>query len=150
MKKWMLVLMSALLLMGCKEQPYTVDYFLEHPIALEAALEVCLNNSEMQDTLPRCKAAGEAQAAIKPYILDQQTDPERFGKRILESEMLLGRFKSEMNDARKLLDDLRAKQATDKAIARAEAQLTKAEIAYRQQSHEVAILLAVAALNSPE
>lgn len=127
-------------LTSCQPENKTYDYFMQHPDIVQSTLAECDTNSS-----ETCETARRAEHDFQALMNDRDTDPERFGEKILLAE----------NDlVQKRLDLEHAKAAAENAHS-GSADLNKTVETltdeYHSQLENVNTLLAVvAAGGSPQ
>lgn len=140
-----------LALSSCRQEEYTLDYLLEHPKVLEEELFFCSSNQvKSPEQIAQCKMIFRAQEKIKIYLDAMQTDPEKFGQRILNLETTIGQLKTACEKANNVLAAIKLKHPTPAELQAAELTSSKAQEAYEEKKQELNILLMMAGLNSPE
>ena len=137
--------------LGCESRDHSLNYFLEHPAILEKTLHSCLPSAASANELSaECKAAIDAQSVLRTYLEAMQLNPELFGQRILDAEMLSAQLEEQLDAAKRELSALEAKKASADALQTARANVERASKAYADKLQEVKMLLIIAGFSSPE
>lgn len=97
MKKWILILLGALLLTAC-QQDNDIRYFIRHPDALKAILERC-HSARPQNLAEETSCQFALTLAIELTQLGQEMmeNPATFGRHILTMQTILARFSQKEN-----------------------------------------------------
>lgn len=131
---FLLIIMLAFLT-GCKREALTYSYLMQHPDSLKKEVLRCQSNAEktnMQAT--QCEMVMSAAANFSALVEAQQSEPEKFGERIIAAQSAC----------------VSAKRAFEESQKSAMVRLSEIEKAYQAKCEEVAVLLAVVGLASPE
>lgn len=118
----LLLLIPSIALSGCQEK-YTYEYLMEHPKALKKVIDQCQSRSPLDDAV--CKTAERAADDFNELLLEQQSNPERFGERIMAQEIACV--------------DMRTKAADQSSPT-----------VKKETCRKARVMLAVVGLNSPE
>jgi len=131
----------------------------------ESRITTLLNNpSQFQDVLQQCDESRtvdlgkglscdlifSVQEKLESLQEESQTDPEAFGQRILDTEMLLGKFQMSIQEAQAVLLSLKQSHPSSPDVANLENKLAQAKAAYKQEKFELKLLFVIAKLSSPE
>ena len=139
-----------LLATGCKEK-LTYSYLLTHPAILKDAITDCKDSdTPSPEMTTHCEMVLTAAENIASIITEQQADYEKFGQRILQTEIAYGKAKESIQTARQQLALLKRDRAAQDVIQAAQVALDKAKQACEAKQQEVQVLLAVVGMNSPE
>src|SRR5581483_8444278 len=82
-----LALFLTLALFGCEQRPTTLNDLLKRPLLVKEKAATCrasLTKTAEQEA--QCLLVMEAATKIMAIIVEQQTDPEKFGEGILQNE----------------------------------------------------------------
>lgn len=137
------------LLMGCKEKQ-SYSYYMRHPLELKQEITECQASFvKTKDQAAKCEIVMYAAVNMAALINQQQENPEKFGQRILEAEENYSKLKAAVNQASKVLDELKNKNAAPADLRAAQDDLYKAKKACADQLQEINVFLAVVGLGSP-
>lgn len=130
-----LYLLVGLTLVGCDSSQPSYEYLMQHPSELRDAALRC---QQLTVQSHYCDIVLYAATNAQTMLTQQQSDPERFGERILETQMALANTQRDMT-----LFESSAKQANNEKWQ----QLKKMEADARQ---ELTVMLAIVGINSPD
>jgi predicted membrane protein len=142
------ILISALV--GCKQE-LTYSYLMKHPNVLKQEVAECQSIDEKSnENIKQCQITMNAAADLILIINEQQDDPEKFGQKILDSEIAAAKAKEKMYNAQQVLNRLKSENSPEAEIKAAQNELHQAREDYKQRRENVKVLLAVVSMNSPE
>lgn len=96
-----LILLCLMMLGGCRKD-HSYAYLMQHPQALKQAMETCQSNSD-QISQADCTTIEHAVEDFNNLLLEQQSNPENFGQRIMDQEIACANIKQDKNaDASKV------------------------------------------------
>lgn len=143
---FLMILFLTFCLSACSEDR-TPAYLMTHPKVLKQEFDACqAQNSDVTHCNMIVSLAQQFQAMEDMY----QSDPQRFGMVVLNAEMDAAKAKVALDAARKSLADLQVSHASVAETSAAQAKITTAEKAYDEKSLDVATMLAVLSMTSPE
>ena len=123
-------------LTGCQEKK-DYAYWMQHPAQLSEVMQRChAKTSESLDEASQCTEAKRAASDFMTIVNEQQMNPEKFGRRVMQAEIELTQAKQKLQQLRK-----------DQVVAE---QIVIAAKAYQEKKEEVKTLLAVLSTQSPE
>ena len=150
MKKIFFSLCMFSTLVGCNKE-FTYSYLLEHPAVVKHEIEYCQGLAEKTDDQEKqCALAMQAATEIMSMLNEEQLSPEKFGQRILDTEIAYGNARKTRQASQRLVATLKNKQATATELQAAQDKLDQATKVYAEQHMQMKILLAVVGVNSPE
>lgn len=129
------IYLLGLALVGCDTSQPNYEYLMQHPDLLRQAALRCEKSVALS---AYCEVVMYAATNAQTMLTQQQADPERFGERILETQMALANTQRDI----KLIEQS-AKQSTDEKLV----QLKKMEA---DASQELTVMLAIVGINSPD
>ncbi|HEU5281735.1 MAG TPA: EexN family lipoprotein [Gammaproteobacteria bacterium] len=135
-------------LVGCQAQPQplTPHYLMTHPTLLKSKAAECEQQGE-ENSNPDCPMITKTLDAFFALLLDQQREPEAFGKRILAAQQTYGRALAQVALTEQALSLKKASGADAKAEALAyQNALTAAD----EAKAKVDVMLVVVGESSPE
>jgi len=106
MKKYLILsvtLICALLLVGCKKEPHSYNYFMTHPKALQRAVTYCLKQSNLSIDA-NCSVVSNALNDFEAHVSEVRNDPQGYGKKILAAQMERANLKQEIISMRSAPD----------------------------------------------
>ena len=125
-----------LALTACQEKK-DYAYLMQHPTELTKAVQRCNAKTSMtSEEASQCAETKRAATDFMAIVSEQQMNPEKFGKRVLQAEY-------QMVEAKRQLQQLQKTPGTPQQIA-------SATQAYQTKKQEVKTLLAVLSTQSPE
>ncbi len=149
MGKISIIFLLMMMLTGCEEKT-SYSYLVAHPAALKKAGARCdALTQPTPDEITQCKLVMSIVIQFDGLMREQQSDPERFGQRILETQINYADAEIASQRAQQQLATLRAEGAPEVTVQAAATQVEKAEKRYWQLQDEVALLMTVAAINTP-
>jgi hypothetical protein len=127
------------MLTGCQQRT-DYAYLIQHPKQLHQALEEChtLTTMTSEEDL-QCKEIKRAGADFTAMLSEQQLDPEKFGKRLLQAEYQLALTKQKLAELKRLPSEPTTAQ-----------QLADTKKLYLEKKAEIKTMLAVIGTQSPE
>jgi hypothetical protein len=138
-------------IVGCQQENVSYSYLLQHPKVLQVEYDRCLSQStktfEQQE---QCKVVNNAAKTITDMLAKQRAEPEKFGFQVLEAESSVQNWHDKILSLSDELAKLKATAASNDQISKVQSKLTEANNAYQAKQQEVATLLAVIGLSSPE
>jgi hypothetical protein len=146
MQKFILILVMLIGLTAC-EKKLTYSYLISHPQELKAEMDRC-QTSDNNDQ--RCEIVLYAAANLTAIIRDQQANPEKFGQRVMDTQVQCLADKKALQTAKANLAALQKQQASAAEITSAQTEVAKAQQRFKDKREEVRMLLAVLGLGSPE
>lgn len=150
MKKMFTALFMISALTGCKDK-ISDTYLKEHPAFLIQEVDRCqAMQSKTEAQSAQCDIIMNAAVSLKPIVDEQQSEPEKFGQRVLDAEMAYAKMKVDLNAASQAVQSLRAKNASSVEIQTAQAKLDEMKKQTADKRQELRVLLAVVGLSSPE
>lgn len=143
------IVLSALVLNGCQRN-ITYSYLMQHPNFLQQeSLRCSITEQVVKEDAEYCKLVERAATDLMSVATSQQSEPEKFGMRIMEVEAEYVNVSFTMNKARQAIHQ--AKQNRDKlALLAAETRFEQARKHRNEKEEELAILFAVLRAHSPE
>jgi hypothetical protein len=135
-------------LSGCEEKK-TYLYYMQHPLVLEKAAQACQTDQKTSSQENDCQIVFHAASKIMSLLQEQQADPEKFGERIMDNQMIYANKYQAVLQAQQTFNQVKKNHAKTTALRTAEDDLYKAKKALFNQREEVAVLLAVVGLSSP-
>jgi len=120
---------------------------MTHPAALEKQVMYCQRITDPDNT--DCRTALRAMTDFMTLAREQQFDPERFGKKIMQAEEACVETRENMLQARQHYETVQNKQNIAD-VDKLKEYYHVAQRAYQIQREQVHILLAVVSLSSPE
>lgn len=145
--KIVVLLVSSLLLSGCKRESYSHEYLLEHPTVLQKELARCQASSEPAADCDQVKEAGNEFVAL---VGVRSNNPDLFGQQVLHSQMDLAKAKAVRDQALQAYEKMKASQSSGAQLEDLQKKLTAANEAYETQAKKVRVLLAVVAATMSE
>jgi septal ring factor EnvC (AmiA/AmiB activator) len=130
-----LILVLGLSLFGCDHSQPSYEYLMQHPDLLRQAALSC---EKADASSSYCEIVMYAATNAQTMLTQQQSDPERFGERILETQMALAKTRDDIQSLEQSI-----KQPTDDKLV----QLKKMEA---DASQELMVMLAIVGINSPD
>jgi hypothetical protein len=109
-------------------------YLMQHPLELRKAVQRC--ETVASEDASQCHEVQRAATDFMSIARDQQMDPEKFGRRVMQAE-------DQLVKAKQTLEHLQTTQAPAD-------QITSATKVYQAKKEEVKTLLAVLSTQSPE
>lgn len=82
-----------LTVMACQEK-HNYDYFMKHPKELKEAVEKCQTSTNPEND-NYCQIVGRAAQDFDTLLTEQQSNPERFGQRILDQEIACSKMRED-------------------------------------------------------
>lgn len=146
MQKFILVLLMLVGLTAC-EKKLTYSYLISHPQELKAEMDRC-QTSDNNDQ--RCEIVLYAAANLTAIIRDQQADPQKFGQRVMDTQVQCVVDKKALQTAKEHLAALQKQNASAAELAAAKDAVLKAKKTLKEKSEEVKMLQAVLGLGSPD
>jgi hypothetical protein len=144
------ILGITLILTACQQTPHTVAYLMRHPVTLEKDLRFCMSDSSKSDLQANyCNIVLEAQEKIRDYLEAQQIDPEKFGQRIMDTEVAYTALKAEFIGTKRQFELLKTQNVSQAELQPLQDKLILTEKRYREKQQELKVLLAVIGLSSP-
>jgi len=129
----------------------TYNYLLMHPHVLKLEMNTCQKQTQIGDEpTAHCAIVDKAASQIMALIEDQQKNPEKFGQDVLRMQFDYMATEQSMIVATTEAANLRAKQASAKEIATAEAVTVERVNELHEIKEKIQIALAVIGLSSPE
>ena len=123
-------------LMGCNEE-LTPAYLIQHPEILQQKINSCqLDKQKSLDEIKQCRMIMAMATKLQIFIEEQGSDPEEFGEKLLALQKNLAADEQ-------ALGALKAKNAPADKV-------NEAKNIYDEKRNEIAIMLAVIGMNSPE
>ena len=141
---------ASFILSGCNEN-MTYEYLMENPQVLKHEVLDCQSSTEKsQREISQCEIVMYAASNFNALVTEQQSDPEKFGQRIMETETTVATIKASKIRAEQMLATLKGKKASPAEMKSAQVAVDGFTKALRDKKTELKILLAVMGLNSPE
>ena len=84
MNKTLLGIGLFLLLGGCKAEPLTYDFLMQHPTVLQKEITRCQDNNSAE-----CAVLNQAAHDFLQLINDRRDDPEEFGQQVMQVQTRL-------------------------------------------------------------
>lgn len=138
---------SALFLVGCEEKE-SYRYLMQHPLVAQKKSEDCRRaETQSPEDVERCKIIFSAVDNINSMLADQQADAEKFGQRIIDMQSEVMLLQQRISAAKNTLHSMKASSAD---IQKAKTELDQLQITYHDKSDQLAVLLAVVGMGSPE
>lgn len=148
LKLVMPAVLSLCLLTGCKDE-MSFSYLFQHPDVLNKIISQCQVASDKPQT-PECERAMYAAANSMVAMAELQSNPEKFGERILDDQMKTVTLEQTLQTAKAHLQQLKAKSSSEAEIQAAQKAVDEAKEAIKQNEIELSLLLAtVSNLTSP-
>lgn len=84
-------------LSACRDKPYTLNYFLSHPLVLKKEISRCreLPNEITLEEKRECDLVNQAANQFMQVVDEEQGTPEKFGEKILHAQMDLANAKDQ-------------------------------------------------------
>lgn len=128
-------------LTGCREN-YSHEYLLSHPEVVQTELMQCRKSSEYNTYCDMVKhTADEFEALINV----RASDPEAFGKQIMQTEVTCLEAKENLQKIRQEYQQLKTNHPQDATLNDLQNKLQQAKQDYEAQKQKVSTLLAVVA-----
>lgn len=150
MKYFFVLFFVCINLIACQKPLPSRHYLLTHPHALKDNVIYCQNSSEKtQGEVKQCEVVLEAAASFMALFEEQQSSPEQFGQKIMQTEFqvteALQKKLNAKHDLKSALDS-----SDESKIAAAKLNYSEAAKDYDERKTRLQILLAVVSLSSPE
>lgn len=147
----LLVCFCGLSLSACKQGSYTYEYLIQHPNVLEKEYDRCKSLQQMtSDQEEQCQVVDRAVNIVTETISEQRNGPEKFGLRVLLTEIAVNDLQVKLDHAQEKLAALQANSAPEKAVQKATEEVEGLTQAYNDKKNEVLMLLAVMGMSTPE
>lgn len=149
-RKIFFIFLCTIILTACQGQ-LTYSYLMEHPKTLQQEVDKCeaINHKSNEQT-QYCDIVMTAAVDFTSVFNEFQQDPEKFGKKVLESEIEYVKAKNELNHAKQQLNTLKSQKVAYADLQQAQNELERADNAYQGSETQMNILLAVIGTRSPE
>lgn len=148
--KFLILTLSAFMLTGCNNE-MSYNYLMQHPQVLRHEVTDCQSaEAKTQREISQCEIVMYAAANFNALVDEQQSDPEKFGQRIMDAEVAYIKLKADVTLAQESVATLKAKNASGKDLQTAQAALDKAQKDMKSKKEELKTLLAVMGINTPE
>lgn len=126
-------------------------YLLTHPDKLKQAIQHCHEPGiQTSEERANCDIAMSAADTFIKLLNEQQHDPEGFGARVMDAQLVSAGKKTILESTQQHLAELLAQDAAPDKVVEATTAVNKANAEYIESENQVAILLAVIGVNSPE
>lgn len=149
-QKIALMVLVTLVLTGCEEK-ITYSYLMQHPNELKKAILDCQRNgANTEEQARQCEMVMYAANNMLSIITEQQADPEKFGQRIMETQLAFVKANDQLQQATQTLTALQTKKASATDLAKAEDNVATAKKTVEAKQKEIDVMLAVLSMSSPE
>lgn len=124
-------------------------YLMQHPVALERAFNACQQNTQPTSSdLANCDDVHRAVEHFRALLQEQQSAPEKFGRRIMLVQNKLVGIKQQYDDA--LLEVSMAQTESIPNLPEKKAELEAVKKQYEDVRFETNVLLAVVSTTAPD
>lgn len=139
-----------LALSGCNEK-ITYSYLMEHPLYVKQEVGRCqtIDHKSSADKA-HCEMVMVAATALMSMINEEQENPEKFGQKVMETELAYTKAKEQQAQAIQLFQELKARNASSTEVLSAQEKLNQAEKTCQDLHQKIKTLLAVLGMGSPE
>ena len=139
------------LLAGCQSRELSYDYLMLHPDVLKQQIEQCQSSpAKSSDESHRCEIVMSAGQRFVAILNEQENDPEAFGTKIMNAQLDATKAQLADESAHQALLKLQQDHASEADLVKANLAEQTAHKTFLEKRHDVAILLAVIGVNSPE
>lgn len=147
------VLCLVLGLVGCQSQPESPSshYLMTHPSVLKNKAAACEQQSQAGEMPnPDCPMIVKSMDAYFALLLDQQREPEQFGRRILTAQEAYGLALAKVVAAEQALNAKTAAHASEADLKASQQAYQAAMAAADEAKANIDVLLVVVGESSPE
>jgi len=137
-------------LFACSNEERNYAWYMQHPLELRQEITKCQSRFSQNNSQTKCEMIMHAALNMTAIVNQQQTQPEKFGQRVLDAEERLGQLKLLVISAQQAVTELKNKNASPAELKVAVDDVEKAKKACNNQREEIRILLAVLGMGSPD
>lgn len=147
LKKYIIFFFIFFFIVGCKKE-WTYTDLIEQPALLDQQIEQCETTHEAtEEKAFQCSLVMQASTYFSSLVNQQKENPEQFGERILQAEMLVAEIEEELRNQEK---QLKFQNETQEQLKKTQSRLEETRALYEARVSEVKVLLAVIGKDSPE
>lgn len=148
--KFFMLWLTTIIIAGCNDKASLQD-ILDHPALLKKEMARCQSSVSRLSSAEQqwCQVVLAAGSRFMGMVADRETDPEKFGVRIITAEENYAAAKNQLVIQQQKVTELQTKQASATELQKAQDQLVLAQKNYREKQQEVKLLLAVIGTSAP-
>lgn len=123
---------------------------MQHPNVLKKELIKCQTDNSTQETGKQCQVVISAAQNLMQLIDEQQTDPEKFGQKIMEIQNEYVASLAALKTQQEIVNALQQKNTTSADLQTARDKLQQIQADVENKQYELNVFMGIIGLNSPE